>query len=62
MKTKKVFSVEKFKELFEMKGYSKEDIYRSCAGWANKCDGLTEEEITSLGYVTNNEWMIEVKE
>ena len=57
---KKVFSVEKFKNYCEMKGDSKERINQHCYFWAYKCDGLTKEEMRSLGFITRNEWMIEI--
>ena len=58
--TKKVFSVEKLKESMKSSGFSKARIDRSLIVWANKCDGLTEEEMTELRYVTSDNWMIEV--
>lgn len=50
---KKVFSMEKFLKWRERFG-SKE--------WWEICDGLTEEEISKLGYTTSDNWMVEVED
>lgn len=52
---KKVFSIEKYKKSCEEDGIE----YGS---WANKCEGLTVEEIGELGFGTIDNWMIEVEE
>lgn len=30
--------------------------------WINECDGLTSEEMRELGYMTDEDWEIEVEE
>lgn len=59
---KKVFSVNKFEEdmLIQL---SPEEIESSKELWANKCDGLTEKEmLEKYGCLSNDDWMIGVKE
>ena len=59
--TKKVFSVEKFKESMKSIGLSDDRIDYYCKRWAKECEGLTEEEMLELGYVTDDSCMIEVE-
>lgn len=47
--TKRVFSKDKF---YYRVGYT--------PAWAEKCDGLTEDEMKELGFITDDSWMIEV--
>jgi hypothetical protein len=60
---KKVFSVQKFIEDCKRSGYDWEDVEFSLEGWATDCDGLTRKEMFELGgYVSNDDWEIEVEE
>lgn len=65
---KKVFNIDKYyqdmKEVWKANGVDIEpkEEYVHPYHWARKCEGLTEEEISRLGYVTDDDWMIEVQE
>ena len=59
---KKVFSVKKFEEWCKRLGFPNEDYEKSCEIWANKCDGLTKEEMNELGYACSDDWTIKVEE
>lgn len=59
---KLVFSVKKFEERMKENGFSQERIDHSKEIWANKCDGLTENEMfLKYGYLCSDGWMIEVE-
>lgn len=57
---KKVFSKEKFIEDRRSDGLSEEDIQKHLNRWANKCEGLTLEEMLSRGCYADHDWLIEV--
>lgn len=57
----KVFSKEKFIEVMGIETYEK-SIYPVVGSYVDKCDGLTEEEMEELGYLTDEKWMIEKEE
>lgn len=62
-KTKKVFSKEKFLEYEDCRNMF--NILLAHYGednWVNRCDGLTETQIATLGYLTHEDWMIEVED
>lgn len=63
---KKVFSKEKYDQLIRSDFYlidkNKIDELIEEIGWINICDGLTEEEMNKLGYLTHKDWMVEVEE
>lgn len=60
---KKVFSVKKWEEWMIQIGVSKNNIEISKETWANKCDGLTAEEMmVKHGCLTRERFMIEVDE
>lgn len=57
--TKKVFSAEKYKEWAD-KRYDSKENHIILSSWANECDGLTIEEMSSRGYIIIKDWLIEV--
>lgn len=60
---KKVFDVYKFIDNMLRIQVPDDKIIRSLDFWAEKCHGLTEEEmIYNHGCFTSDAWMIEVKE
>lgn len=64
---KKVFSKEKWikKEILTNNfpiNKNEIDELVELLGWPNECDGLTEEEMNKLGYLTRQNWMVEVEE
>lgn len=56
---KKVFSKEKFIEDMGHEEYQK-TIF-PYGSYVDECDGLTEEEMEELGYLTDEDWMIETE-
>lgn len=58
----KVFSIEAFKNYSERIGEDSKVTERRCSpkGWAYKCEGLTKAEMNALGFVTRDEWMVDV--
>lgn len=50
---KKVFSTEKYLEWGKNKAHQH---------WWVKCNGLTEEEMLELGYLTMEDWLVEVED
>ena len=48
---KRVFSKEKWKKL-----YAEEIMVK----WVDKCDGLTREEMSALGFMSMDEWFVDV--
>lgn len=59
---KRIFSVKKYIEDQERSGKTTEYIYRMLDLWANKCEGLTSDEMFKLGCGTCDDWMIYVFE
>lgn len=60
---KKVFDVCKFIDNMLRIQVSDDEIIQSLDVWAEKCHGLTEEEmINKHGCFTANTWMVEVEE
>ena len=63
MAKKKVFSLEKFKTICRAEGDCGILIYIWLRSWAEKCDGLTEEEILERHkFRVEPAWMVEVND
>jgi len=61
-KTKKVFSLRKYKKwLRETLDYTPEQIEQEIKYWAQKCEGLTEEEMNEIGFACTNTWIVRRK-
>lgn len=58
----KVFSVYKFMEDCFETGDTDGEILRSLNLWAERCHGLTENEMKKLGLETDDDWMEEEEE
>lgn len=61
---KKVFSVKKYEEVMKKEfSFGKKEIEENKRIWADKCDGLTAEEMMIKHCcLTVDDWMIEVEE
>jgi len=57
---KKVFSLEKYTENRVEKGHDRAWVDRNINSWGKECEGLTAEEMCDIGYMTMDEWMVEV--
>ena len=55
---KKVFSKAKWMERCLSLGMKEEFSFELT--WPDECEGLTEEEMIQLGFVTSHNWMVEV--
>ena len=55
----KVFDVEKFAEDLKDSGYERKQIDEDIERWAGQLQGLTQEEISKMGFGVHPNWLIE---
>ena len=61
----RVFSIDKYvKEEMRLHDITRDEVYERMKrfSWPLECNGLTEEEMIELGYLTFPEWMVERKD